>query len=112
LDHDRPPLNETAERYSRCMADAWPGGPTCGGTATLLLVLTCGARHCRLVAACNVHAAIAKGLTEPGALSPCALCEDLTGTAEPMILASVERWDPEHPAITDAERTRRELEAL
>src|SRR3954451_6879484 len=63
--------------------------------------------HCRLVAACNVHAAIAQDLTDPGALSPCALCEDLTGTAEPTTLPSVEPWNPEHPAITDAERTRR-----
>lgn len=90
-------MNQAAPQFSTCAAHALPGGPRCGEPTTRLLVLTCAAEHGKLVSTCDVHAATAQGLTEPGALSVCGLCEDLTGTAEPMTIASVEPWYPDSP---------------
>jgi hypothetical protein len=90
VDSARPPLHPTVERFATGMAGP-DAGPLCDDPTTLLL-LTCPAGHRRLVAACSEH----------GALSACALCEDLTGSAEP--------WNPEHPVLNDIERTRRKLD--
>jgi hypothetical protein len=84
------PLSETAKRFSACMADAFPGRSQCGDPTTTLLVLTCDAQHWRWVSVCDDHAAVAAELAEPGAIGTCALCEDLTGTDEPMTVATVE----------------------
>ena len=85
-----PPSNETASRFSTCMAAAFPDGPICGAPTTALLSLTCAAEHYRLVATCDEHTAAARELTRPGALASCALCEDLTGVDEPMTLAVID----------------------
>lgn len=107
------PLSPTAARHATCMADAEPGSDVvCGAATTLLLTLTCDRGHYRLVSVCDEHGLIALTLTEPGALSHCALCEELTGIASPMTLSSTDEWDPHHPGIEDAERTRQELEEL
>ena len=50
--------------------------------------------------------------SKTGAISGCALCEDVTGRDEPMTVAVVEPWDPDHPAIADMGRRRREIEKL
>ena len=77
-----------------CAANASPGGPRCGEPTARLLILTCAADHGKPAGRCEVHAAIAQELTEPGALSVCGLRQDLTGTAEPMTIAGVDPWDP------------------
>jgi hypothetical protein len=95
MDHEQSPVGgKTVQRFATCAANAFPGGPRCGEPTTRLLILTCAAEHGKLVSTCDVQAAIAEELTEPGALSVCGLCEDVTGTAEPMTIASVEPWDP------------------
>jgi hypothetical protein len=94
MSHGRSPLDETTERFATCAAYVSPGGPRCGEPTTRLLVMTCAAEHGKLASTCDVHAAVAQELTEPGAVSVCGLCEDLTGTAEPMTIVSVEPWAP------------------
>jgi hypothetical protein len=93
MDSGHPPADETAQRFATCAAHASPGGPRCGQPTTRLLILTCRAEHGKLVSTCDEHAAIARELTGSGALSVCGLCEDLTGTAEPMTIAGIEPWD-------------------
>jgi hypothetical protein len=56
--------------------------------------MTCPAEHGKLAGTCDVHAAVAQELTEPGTVSVCGLCEDVTGTAGPMTIVSVEPWAP------------------
>ena len=87
-------MDDGLSRFSTCAAHDSPGGPRCGEPTTRLLVLTCADGHGKLVSTCDVHAAIAQELTEPGAVSVCGLCEDVTGTAEPMTIVSVEPWAP------------------
>ncbi len=94
MDHERSPSGGTAQRFATCAALASPGGPRCGEPTSRLLMLTCAAEHGKLAGTCELHATIAQELTQPGALSVCGLCEDLTGTAEPMTIAGVEPWDP------------------
>ncbi len=107
------PLSPTATRHATCGANAEPGGDElCGEPTTLLVFLTCDRRHARLVPCCDDHTRIALALREPGAITSCLLCEELTGVDEPMTISSVEPWDPHHPVFEDIERTRRELEAL
>ena len=104
-------MDETAPNFSTCAANASPGGLRCGEPTTLLLVLTCRAEHGKLASTCDLHAAIAQDLSEPGALSVCGLCEELTGTAEPMTIASVEPWYPDHhQGMADVERTPAEMD--
>jgi hypothetical protein len=66
----------------------------------------------KLVSTCDAHAAIAQDLSEPGALSVCGLCEDLTGTAEPMTIASVEPWDSDHQGTAGVKRIPEEIDDL
>ncbi len=94
MSHERSPSGETTERFATCAAHVTPGGPRCGQPTTRLLIMTCAAEHGKLAGTCDVHAAVAQELTEPGAVSVCGLCEDVTGTAEPMTIVSVEPWAP------------------
>ena len=92
MSHERSSSGETTERFATCAAHVSPGGPRCGEPTTQLVIMTCAAEHGKLASTCDVHAAVAQELTEPGALSVYGLCEDLTGTAEPMTIVSVEPW--------------------
>ncbi len=88
MDHERSPSGGTAQRFATCAALASPGGPRCAEPTTRLLILTCAAEHGKLAGSCEVHATIAQELTQPGALSVCGLCEDLTGSTPAMVIGS------------------------
>ncbi len=94
MDPEHPTADEIAQRFATCAAHASPGGPRCGRPTTRLLILTCRGEHGKLVSACDLHAGIAQELTGSGALTVCDLCEDDTGTAEPMVVAGIEPWYP------------------